>query len=201
MKAFASLLVLLAFSMLLAGLMSLSMNASVQQAGTQQRLLQDVRLHAYDLEFKAAVGSALSSAQGLSREERARDAAEKLAVLESFLEARWRAEGADADAWAGIVSDSELRAVPGRLSSSKCRSCRDWGAWTSDADGKPARFVQGFVDVGPPQTLQGARVSRTGSSFLPELYASSFSSKRFALGATVKLQGDTAVFVLFEGFP
>ncbi len=198
MKGAASFLLVLAFSLLFMAVLRFQARLFQPELQTRPLLLQEERMHALELEFKGAVRSALGASPGSEREEKAKDAASKLAQLEATLEKRWAEEGFSADVWAGVVSEADLRQLPSQLAASrlKCSSCRDWSAWTLDSRGKPAFFVQGFLDL-----VNGSvRVSRTGSSFLPELYAESFSPKQFVLGVSIYREGSSAVFLVPEGF-
>ncbi|MFH1107437.1 MAG: hypothetical protein V1787_06105 [Candidatus Micrarchaeota archaeon] len=198
MKGLAS-FVLLAFCALFVALLSFETGALRPPVHSAYAELALEQSRAAELEFRHAVSAALDSAEGASREERTALAAAMLASLEAFMEKRFHGRGVQADLWAGIASEAELKGIARKSLSAgrpvRCRLCFDLSAVSSGA-----LVAQGFLDVSPAGRVL---VSRTGSSFVPLLAAHSFSSKIFVLGASFHFpaSGVSAVAVAEEGFP
>ncbi|MFH1199896.1 MAG: hypothetical protein V1708_02405 [Candidatus Micrarchaeota archaeon] len=199
MKGFASVLVLLAFCALFAALLAREAESSKSSSRSAIVAISMLAPRYAELEFKHALGAALSSAQGGSREEMAAAAATRLASLEPFLEGRMLSRGIQADLWVGVASTSDLRkaskeGAAGRHPA-KCGVCFDLGQASAGV-----LVVQGFIDASPSGRVF---VSRTGSSFVRALSEYSFSHKGFAIGASFYFpaSGVSSVAVAREGFP
>ena len=180
MRGFASIVLLLAFCALFLAILSAEQSAwKASSDSVRMQLALEQSLYA-ELEFKEAVRSAISSAEGSSREEKTADAALKLASLEAEMEKSFGERGIRAGLWAGVTSDSELHRLKRTMLNTKtplkCAVCFDFSAVSSGV-----LVTQGFLDASPAGKIA---VSRTGSSFIPLLSAHSFSPKKFMLGAS-----------------
>lgn len=173
---------------------------------TSSHILELERSYYSKLDFSHSVLQSLShgAAEGTNREEKAENAAARLAELSLFL----NHEGAEL--WCGVITDGELEGLPKRISESKkplkCRHC--WSAEQKtlvtqtfpEKKVKVAHKCLSFLDV---DTISGRiGVSKGGLAFTqdPDLVGAQYSG-HFLIGISYydEKTGIGSVAIIPEG--
>ena len=207
MRGVFSFVLILAFFGVFMSLLSLYFNSSRAIGYSEKNIISLERQHGIELELKDAVKSVLSNPEGENREEMARNAAEKLAVLESFWEKKMSEEGVSADMWAGIADAYEIERLNDEMPilkrTMKCASCFDISEKSLSWKKEAVPRAMAFLDV---KEINGRQleVSRRGVSFVPDV-RSSFSSLQgnVVFGASLYFpeENSSMAILLPEGFP
>ncbi len=154
--------------------------------------------------LKNAFKQAFRNAAGSERDEVVKNAAEKLAALESFAEKSFFEENASANVWFGVISPEEIQLLNKRMLSErkavKCVNCFDLNAMALDRDKKPVLASIAFLEF--EFEKNALSVSKNGLMRVPELAYLQLVPGTFGFGASIYYpnQNASTIVLLPEGF-
>lgn len=154
--------------------------------------------------LKNAFKQAFWNAAGSERDEVVKNAAEKLAALESFAEKSFYEENASVNVWFGVVSSEEIPQLDKKMLSErkalKCANCFDLNAIALDYDKKPVLASTAFLEF--EFEKNALSISKNGLMRIPELAYLQLIPGTFGFGASIYYpnQNASSVILLPEGF-
>ncbi|MFH1448129.1 MAG: hypothetical protein ABIG39_04660 [Candidatus Micrarchaeota archaeon] len=206
MRGLASILLVFVAAVALLSLMGVNSSTREHSMQTSSYVLELERIYYAKLDFKHAVLQSLArgASDGNTREERAENAAGKLAALNEYL------PRGEAEIWCGIPTEGELQDLPRRISRAgkplKCSSCWSASQKTIVVEQFPVERTSvvhkciSFLDVDKVSGRIG--ISKGGLFFTKDVdvLGAQFSGK-FVLGVSYydKVTGIGSIAVIPEG--
>jgi len=154
--------------------------------------------------FKNAFKQVFWNAGGSERDEVVKNAAEKLARLEKFVEKNFLEENTSINVWAGVVTREEVALLKKRMvlekKALKCANCFDLNAIVLDENKKPVFASTAFMEFNFEENTLS--VSKNGLFRVPELSYLQLLPGTFGFGASVYYpsQNASSIILLPEGF-
>ncbi len=178
-------------------------NAAKTVSFTKEKTLFIEKKQFEERAFKNAFKQVFWNAGGSERDEVVKNAAEKLAALESFTEKNFFKENASVDVWFGVVTQQEISLLKKRMLSEKkalkCMNCFDLNAIALDKDEKPIYASTAFIEFSPEKNELS--VSKNGLVRVPQLAYLQLLPGTFGFGASTYYpdQNTSTIILLPEG--
>ncbi len=178
-------------------------NAAKTVSFTEEKTLFMEKKQFEERAFKNAFKQVFWNAGGSERDEVVKNAAEKLAALESFTEKNFFEENTSIDVWFGVITQEEISLLKKRMLSEKralkCANCFDLKAIALDKNEKPVYASTAFMEFSLEKNELS--ISRNGLARVPQLAYLQLLPGTFSFGASAYHSSENAstIILLPEG--